>query len=157
MYPKELSRTIFHRVSCVPWQLPIHPTISKESGLHIQMRVDLMCFSASLHRITHTEDIRLTPPADSNEKRLDADGDAEGQLGESQQQQSEMRVSHADYKRIASQIVDYISQQETAASGSIEPFQGISSNTVIEWYGFWDPRLRALTHGIWPDTTYMEV
>lgn len=88
---------------------------------------------ASLHRITHTEDIRLTSNIDSNEKRLNVDGES-GTIQPTQQHEAEMRVSQADYRRIASQLVDFISQHESAAAGASEPFQGISSNVVIEWY-----------------------
>lgn len=98
---------------------------------HVQEAVEI--FRASLHRITHTEDIRLTAPGEANDKRLDGDGSGDGQEPRDQQQ-TEMRISHAHYRRIASQLVDYISQQESAAVGSSEPFQGVSSNTVIEWW-----------------------
>ncbi|KAL8450389.1 hypothetical protein Emag_003235 [Eimeria magna] len=94
---------------------------------HVQEAAEI--FRASLHRITQTEEIRLTVSGGPAEKRGD-------ELGEQQQDepQEEVSVSHADYKRIASQLVDFVSQQENAAAGEPQPFQGVSSNAVIEWW-----------------------
>ncbi|KAL8275307.1 hypothetical protein Esti_000756 [Eimeria stiedai] len=98
---------------------------------HVQEAVEI--FRASLHRITHTEEIRLTVSGGSAEKRGDELG--ANAAGEQQQAepQEEVVVSHADYKRIASQLVDFVSQQENAVAGEPLPFQGVSSNAVIEW------------------------
>ncbi|XP_026192216.1 DNA replication licensing factor MCM6 [Cyclospora cayetanensis] len=96
---------------------------------HVKEAVDI--FRASLHRITHTEGIRLSFPAAPSEKKQDGEEEADPQEAS---ESPAVMVSHADYKRIASQLVDYISQQEAAAAGTPQPFQGVSSNTLIEWW-----------------------
>lgn len=99
---------------------------------HVQEATGI--FRASLHRIAHTEDIVLAsnPPAEGGDKR---DGNEDNMDSSEQPHQHEnIRISHADYKRISSQLVDFISQQENKAVGNNEPFQGVSSNTVIEWW-----------------------
>ncbi|KAL8425472.1 hypothetical protein Efla_002593 [Eimeria flavescens] len=102
---------------------------------HVQEAVEI--FRASLHRLTHTEDIHLTVSGAPSEKRADGLGPhaAEGDQQQQQQQQEEgISVSHAEYRRIALQLVDFVSQQENAAADGPQPFQGVNSTAVIEWW-----------------------
>ncbi|CDJ38913.1 DNA replication licensing factor, putative [Eimeria tenella] len=95
-------------------------------------------FRASLHRIMHTEDIRLTEPAAAaaaeSDKRQEGEGEDGAAAAAAAGPQQEMHISQDDYRRIASQIIDYISQKEAAAAAETDSFQGVSSHVVIEWW-----------------------
>ena len=93
---------------------------------------------SSLHRILHTEDIQLSAAAAADGKDAGEAAAAAAEAAEAAAAAAaggaaaEVRISHADYKLIASQLIDYIKQAEAEADCSA-PFQGVSSRVVIEW------------------------
>ncbi|CDJ57347.1 DNA replication licensing factor, putative [Eimeria maxima] len=117
---------------------------------HAQEAVEI--FRSSLHRILHTEDIDLSAAvaAAAGEKENAAgvveggdtgggeeeDGAAGGAAAAAAAATQEIRIRHADYRRISCQLIDYIKQKETEKEQQEDnpsPFQGVSSTSVIEW------------------------
>lgn len=114
---------------------------------HVREAVDI--FRASLQRIVYTQDVVLQ---DAEEKTPDGD-DGKKEAGEQDEQQGDrrddngrgadgsdhhkprqIRMSQQDFRRISTQLVEYISQLEREKEESGEVFEGVKSSAVIEWY-----------------------
>ncbi|PFH37584.1 putative replication licensing factor [Besnoitia besnoiti] len=113
---------------------------------HVQEAVQI--FRASLQRIVYTRDVVLLDESMESEKkdeearkRQDGDEGAETDAtmpatgdADADAQPKQIRISQQDYRRISSQIVDYVMQLEREKEDQGDAFTGVNSSAVIEWW-----------------------
>lgn len=108
------------------------------------VREAVYIFRSSLQRIVYNQDVVLLDP---EERMPDADSGKkeDGEHDENQQAENgkpdgtdskprQIRMSQQDFRRIATQLVEYITQLERDKEESGQVFEGVKSSAVIEWY-----------------------